>query len=46
MAELHALAFGAEEPLPPDNYLLALLEQLPPDKARNIVKFALGEVQR
>ncbi|GMI36162.1 hypothetical protein TeGR_g7090 [Tetraparma gracilis] len=47
VAELHSSVFGAAEPLPPpDNYLLALLEKLPPDKAREIVEFAHSVVQR
>jgi hypothetical protein len=46
VAELHTLAFGAEEPLPPVVDLLALLEKLPPDKAREIADFARGVMQR
>ncbi|GMI26175.1 hypothetical protein TeGR_g4546 [Tetraparma gracilis] len=45
VAELHTLVFGAEEPLPPGNYLLALLERLPPGKARLIAELVHGVVQ-
>ena len=47
VAEIHELVFGAEEPLPPpDNYLLALLEKLPPDKASELAELVHGFVQR
>jgi hypothetical protein len=46
VAELHSSVFGAEVPLPPDSHLLALLEMLPPDKAREIVEVVHGIVQR
>jgi hypothetical protein len=46
VAELHALVFGAEEPLPPVVDLLALLKKLPPDKARELAELAHGIVQR
>ncbi|GMI29132.1 hypothetical protein TeGR_g11046 [Tetraparma gracilis] len=48
VAELHTLAFGAEEPLPPDNYesMLALLGKLPPDTARDIAELARRSLQR
>ena len=47
MAELHTLAFGAEEPLPPDNYesMLVLLKRLPTDKAREAVELLRGVMQ-
>ncbi|GMI31992.1 hypothetical protein TeGR_g14101 [Tetraparma gracilis] len=46
VAELHVLAFGAEEPLPPYADLLALLKKLPPDKARDLAEFVRGSLQR
>jgi hypothetical protein len=48
VAEIHTSVFGAEEPLPPDNYesLLALLKKLSPDTARKIVELVHGDVQR
>ncbi|GMI21151.1 hypothetical protein TeGR_g6172 [Tetraparma gracilis] len=48
VAEIHAMVFGAEEPLPPvvHNYLLALLEKLSPDTASEIVELVHGDLQR
>jgi hypothetical protein len=38
VAELQPLVFGAADPLQQDMTLLALLEKLPPDKARMVAR--------
>jgi hypothetical protein len=46
VAELQPLVFGAADPLQQDMTLLALLEKLPPDKAREIFEVARGSLQK
>jgi hypothetical protein len=38
VSEIQASVFGPEDPLPPGVTLLALLEKLPPDKARMVAR--------